>query len=79
MEPESLSKEELKDLLYALRMMNANMENWKYVSANAEYLDKKQVADSLSQVISQFDGFLPVLQSVFELQALTTLDPSDLI
>ena len=47
MDPNEISKEQLKDIMHVMGLMAANIENWKYVSVNAEYMDKKRVADAL--------------------------------
>lgn len=72
-------KEELKAVMHMMRMISANIENWKYVSTNAEYLDKKIVAGALEQVLSITEPYMHSLQSDLEIEALTTLDPQDLI
>jgi len=69
----------LKEALYGFQMLAANMENWSYVSTNAEYLDKKQVADSLEQILSQLKPLVLLLRDHIEIEALTRLDPFDLL
>ena len=71
-----MSNDELKDIM---RMANANVENWKYVLTNAEYLDKKIVTDALEQVLSFHAPLMKAVQVHFEIEALTKLDPHDLI
>lgn len=74
-----LKPEELRAMLRATMMLQANMENWKYVAANAEYLDKMLVADALGQILSTMSPLITAMQSHLEIEALTTLDPTDLL
>lgn len=79
MEPEELDKEQIKLILRVLETQAANLENWSYVSANAEYLDKKRVADALDQMLTTFKPLIQTMQGMVEIEALTKLDPYDLI
>lgn len=76
---EGRSKEEIKNAMRGLSIMAINIENWKYVSANAEYLTKKEVADALEQVLGKLEPAVKAAQGAVEIEALTTLDPYDLI
>lgn len=76
---EDLSKDDLKDLMRAMQMASANVENWKYVLTNAEYLDKKVVTNALEQVLSVYGPIMQHTQVSIEIAALTKLDPYDLI
>ena len=79
MDPNEISKEQLKDIMHVMGLMAANIENWKYVSVNAEYMDKKRVADALEQMLSMFSPMISAMQGAIEVEALTKLDPYDLI
>ena len=79
MDPNEISKEQLKDNMHVMGLMAANIENWKYVSVNAEYMDKKRVSDALEQMLSMFAPMISTMQGVIEIEALTKLDPLDLI
>jgi len=72
-------KEAIKDSLHMLAQLEANIENWTYVRVNAEYLPNKQVADALEQVLGLVGPMLNSMRSALEVEALTTLDPIDLI
>jgi hypothetical protein len=76
---EDMSKDELKAFMRGMQMMAANIENWKYVLTNAEYLDKKVVTDALEQVLSKLEPIVQHTQVAVEIEALTKLDPYDLI
>ena len=79
MDPNEISKEQLKDIMHVMGLMAANIENWNYVSVNAEYMDKKRVADALEQMLSMFSPMISAMQGAIEVEALTKLDPLDLI
>lgn len=74
-----LDNEQIKLVMRFVSIAKANMENWKYIEANAEYLDKKRVADALTQMISVFEPIVDEMQGQVEIEALTRLDPYDLI
>ena len=79
MDPNEISKEQLKDIMHVMGLMAANIENWKYVSVNAEFLEKKRVSDALDQMLSMFSPMISAMQGAIEVEALTKLDPLDLI
>lgn len=74
-----LSADDLKNILRATKMIEANLENWTYTQVNAEYLPPKQVADALGQILSLTKPIIANMRSVIEIEAITTLDPIDLI
>lgn len=74
-----ISPEELKDALRGIKMIEANLENWKYVHTNAEYMPNKEVADALGQILSLTGPIIGNLRTVIEIEALTTFDAIDLI
>lgn len=76
---EDKKKEDIKAVLRALPMIEANLDNWKYVHTNAEYMPNKQVADALGQILSLTGPMIEALRNVVEIEALTTLDAIDLI
>lgn len=76
---ENEKKELIKEALRALPMIEANLENWRYVETNAEYLPNKQIADALSQILSLTGPMIEVLRNALEVEALTSLDAIDLI
>ena len=79
MSEEDEKKEVIKEALRALPMIEANIENWRYVQHNAEYLPNKQVADAIGQILSLTGPMIEVLRTTLEIEALTTFDPIDLI
>lgn len=78
-ENEGLTADQIKDILRSLAMMKANMENWKYVMHNSHLVERKQLEQTIEQMISTFDGFPDAMQMIFEVEALTKFDPLDLI
>lgn len=78
-ELDGLTPEELKELLHSLKMLGANCENWSYVSENAEWMNKKAVADALGQILSFVKPLVNVAQGIVEIEALTKMDPLDLL
>lgn len=72
-------KETIKEALRALPMIEANLENWRYVQHNAEYLPNKQVADAIGQILSLTGPMIEALRNVLEVEALTSFDAIDLI
>jgi hypothetical protein len=76
---DDLTPEDLKDVLLLVRMISANMENWKYVKENAEYLDKKRVTEALGQMLDTFSLVVDGMQGFAEIEALTRLNPDDLM
>jgi hypothetical protein len=71
--------DEIKDAFHGLKMIEANIENWKYVDANSAYLPPKQVADALNQILSLTEPIIGHLRSALEIEAITKLDIIDLI
>ncbi len=76
---EDMSKEELKDLMHALAMAKANVENWTYVMHNAHLIERKQLEQTVEQMVSLISPLISAMQMVVEVEALTKLDPYDLI
>ena len=76
---EDMDKEQLKDLMCAWQMISANMENWKYVQHNSHLVKREQLEQTVDQMINMFAPFLEYAQMILELEALTKLDPYDLI
>lgn len=76
---ENMSKEELKDLMHALAMAKANVENWTYVMHNAHLIERKQLEQTVEQMVSLISPLISSMQMVVEVEALTKLDPYDLI
>lgn len=74
-----LDADTLKAVLRILATMEANIENWKYVEVNADYLDKKRVSDALSQILGTFEPLIHEMRNSAEIEALTTFDIIDLI
>jgi hypothetical protein len=76
---EDMSPEDLKATLRTMTMLQANMENWTYTAVNAEYLDKKVIADALGQILSTMKPLMNAVQVSLEIEALEKLDPFDLL
>lgn len=79
MSEEQDKKETIKEALRVLPTIEANLENWRYVQVNAEYLPNKQVADAIEQILSLLDPMISTMRNVLEVEALTTFDAIDLI
>jgi hypothetical protein len=73
------SPDDLKALLRGIQMIEANLENWRYVETNAEYMPNKQVADALGQILGLTTTMIESARGAIEIEALTTFDPIDLI
>lgn len=78
-ESEGLSADQIKDLMRHFAMMRANMENWKYVMHNSHLVKREQLEQTVEQMILMFEPFVEGGQMVLEVEALTKLDPHDLI
>ena len=78
-ESEGLSADQIKDLMRHFAMMKANMENWKYVMHNSHLVERKQLEQTVEQMISMFEPFVDGGQMALEVEALTKFDPLDLI
>ena len=76
---EDMSKEELKDLMHTLAMAKANVENWTYVMHNAHLIERKQLEQTVEQMVSLISPLISGMQMAVEVEALTKLDPYDLI
>jgi hypothetical protein len=72
-------KEQLKDLLHLMKMVRANIENWKYVEANKHLLPRERLEQTIEQMTGMFDPMMMAMQMSLEIQALDTLDPIDLL
>jgi hypothetical protein len=79
MATEDMTPEDIKDLMRAASMMKANMENWKYVQHNAHLVERKQLEDTITQMISMFEPFVDGVQTALEIEALTKFDIIDLL
>lgn len=76
---EDMDKDELKDLMHSLAMAKANMENWKYIMHNSHLVERKQLEHTVEQMVNMFDPLIDGMQMAVEVEALTKLDPYDLI
>ena len=76
---EDITNDQLKDLMRHFAMLQANMENWKYVKHNSHLVKREQLEQTIDQMISTFDGFAEGMQMVLEVEALTKFDPIDLV
>lgn len=79
MEPEEIDKESLKDLMRTMSIIRANIENWKYVETNKNLLPRERLEQTIEQMLGLFDPIMLGMQTVLEVEALTRLDPDDLI
>lgn len=77
--PEGMDKDQLKDLMRVFQMIAANIENWKYIQHNAHLLPRERLEQTVDQMINTFDPIIKGTQMVLEVEALTKLDPYDLI
>lgn len=74
-----MTAEELKDFMRAAAMVKVNMENWTYVMYNSHLVERKQLEQTIEQMISTFSPVINGLQVALEIEALTKFDPIDLI
>lgn len=79
MAEEEQRKEDLKDLMHVSKIIRANIENWKYVEANKHLLPRERLEQTIEQMIGMFDPMMLGMQTALEIEALSTLDPYDLI
>ena len=78
-EDENQEKENIKDLLHTMKMVRANLENWKYVEANKHLLPRERLEQTVEQMLGMFDPMMLGMQMALEIHALDTLDPIDLL
>jgi hypothetical protein len=76
---DDMSKDDIKDLMHSLAMAKANMENWKYIQHNSHLVKREQLEQTVDQMISMFEPLIDGMQMATEVEALTRLDPYDLI
>lgn len=76
---EDMSPEELKAFMRHAAMAKANMENWTYVMHNSHLVERKQLEQTIEQMVSTFTPVIDGLQAALEIEALTKFDPIDLI
>lgn len=79
MSDKELTPDQIKDFMRVFAMMKANMENWKYVQANSHLVERKQLEQTVDQMIAMFEPFVDGGQTALEIEALTKFDPIDLL
>lgn len=67
---EESSDEQLQQVLMHIRLLLANVENFKYVIANAEYLDKEVITNALNHAVTNMEPTLQSAQMHIELELL---------
>ena len=67
---EDSSQVELEQTLMNVRLLLANVENFKYVEANAPYLEKEDIINTLSLAIQTIEPTLKAAQMRLELELL---------
>lgn len=73
-----LSAEDIKELLSIMEGIEINLDNWRYVQVNADFLPPSRVAHALEQVLDLTIPMMSTMRSVVEIEALTKFDSSDL-